>query len=304
MLKYIMLNSKKCVKIASYNKGGMLMAFTISGFSDEIDENIDLQFQTLNDLKIGYFEPRGINGKNISTLNDDEVKTLVGKMKEYNIKASSIGSPIGKIGIEDDFEAHLELLKRVCDIAHSLEVGFIRIFSFYIPDGQQEKYRDRVLEQMVRMTECARAEGIILLHENEKGIYGDIPERCLDVLKSVDSPSLRAVFDPANFVQCGVESVSKAFDMLKDFVVYMHIKDSDRNNVVVPAGEGAGEVEAVLKKLKASGYNGFLSLEPHLGTFAGLRALEKSDDMMKLEKASAKTFALAYNTLINILERI
>ena len=154
------------------------------------------------------------------------------------------------------------------------------------------------------MTETAKREGVVLLHENEKDIYGDIPSRVLDVLTSVNSESLRAVFDPANFVQCGVESVEGAFDLLREFVVYMHIKDSDRNNVVVPAGQGSGDVEAILKKLKASGYDGFLSLEPHLGTFAGLRALEKSDDMMKLEKASEKTFKIARDALYNIIERI
>ena len=280
------------------------MAFIISGFSDEIDSNIDVQFESISALGIKYFEPRGINGKNVSELTPDEVSNLAEKMKQYGIKASSIGSPIGKIDINGDFEAHCETLKTLCDTAHKLETGYMRIFSFFLPQGEAEKYRGKVLEQMGKMTEIAEKEGIVLLHENEKDIYGDIPERCLDVLKSVNSKNLRAVFDPANFVQCGVEDNAAAFDMLSDYVVYMHIKDSRRDNVVVPAGEGAGQIETILKKLKAKNYNGFLSLEPHLGTFAGLRALEKSDDMMKLEKASSKTFKIAHDALLEIIERI
>ena len=280
------------------------MSFIISGFSDEIDEKIDVQFEAITRLGIKYFEPRGIDGKNISTLSKEEVSALRDKMDKFGIKVSSIGSPIGKIEITDAFDPHIELLKKVCDTAHALDTGFIRVFSFFVPEGQAEKYRDEVISRMIKMTETAKSEGVVLLHENEKDIYGDIPSRVLDVLTSVNSESLRAVFDPANFVQCGVESVEGAFDLLRKFVVYMHIKDSDRNNVVVPAGQGAGDVEAILKKLKISGYNGFLSLEPHLGTFAGLRALEKSDDMMKLEKASEHTFKIARDALYNIIERI
>lgn len=280
------------------------MAFIISGFSDEIDSDIDIQLESMASLGIKYFEPRGINGKNISALTSSEVSDLVPKMERYGIKASSIGSPIGKIDIEDEFSPHLELLKTLCDTAHRLDTKYMRIFSFFVPEGQAEKWRNKVIEQMGKMADVAEGEGITLLHENEKDIYGDIPERCLDVLKSVNSKNLRAVFDPANFVQCGVADNAEAFDMLSDYIVYMHIKDSRRDNVVVPAGDGDGKIEEILKKLKARGYDGFLSLEPHLGSFAGLRALEKSDDMMKLEKSSLKTFRVAHDALLEIIERI
>ena len=298
-----MQNSKKCVILATYWED-MIMAFIISGFSDEIDDSIDVQFQTLNALGIEYFEPRGIDGKNVSTLNHAEAKALRSKMDSYSIKASSIGSPIGKIDIEDDFASHLELLKRLCDTAHTLDTRFMRIFSFYVPKGRADEYREKVLEQMSKMTELAKREDIVLLHENEKDVYGDLPERCLDLFENIKSEHFKAVFDPANFVQCGVSDVPAAFDLLSENVVYMHIKDSKRDGTVVPAGEGDGGVEKILRRLKSLGYNGFLSLEPHLGTFSGLRALEKSDDMMKLEKASAKTFGLAHSSLLTILERI
>ena len=76
--------------------------FMISGFSDEIDANIDVQFSVLNKLGIKYFEPRGINGKSIAALTDDEVAELKAKMDECGIKASSIGSPVGKVKITDE----------------------------------------------------------------------------------------------------------------------------------------------------------------------------------------------------------
>lgn len=279
--------------------------FIISGFADEIDSNIIKQFEHLNTLNIGYFEPRGINGKNISELNDDEVKELKETMDKYGIKVSSIGSPIGKQGINDDFSEHMALLERTVKTAKALDVKYIRIFSFYIPEGEKaENYKDEVIRRMKIMTEYAKENDIILLHENEKGIYGDIAVRCLEVLQAVDSQNLRAVFDPANFVQCGQVTYPEAFEMLKPYVVYMHIKDAEKDGTVVPAGYGIGNVEKILTELYNNGYVGFLSLEPHLGNFNGLQNLELDDDMMKLEDSTPDKFTLAYKSLMKIVDKI
>lgn len=278
--------------------------FTISGFSDEIDEKISVQFGHLNKLGIEYFEPRGINGVNIADIDDVQLEELKNDMKKYGIKVSSIGSPIGKIGINDEFEPHLEKLERVIHIAKELGTKYIRVFSFFIPEGEDAgKYRDEVIRRMTAMCEVAEREGVVLLHENEKNIYGDVAERCLDIFESVKSPALKGVFDPANFVQCGETTYPKAFGMLKEHIVYMHIKDALANGEVVPAGYGTGEVESIIKALYESGYEGFLSLEPHLGSFNGLEGLEIEDDMLKLAKSTPEKFTLAYESLNKILEK-
>lgn len=279
--------------------------FIISGFSDEIDEKITAQFEHLNKLGISYFEPRGINGTNIADIDDDELQELKKNMEKYQIKVSSIGSPIGKIGINDAFEPHLELLKRVIHIAKELGTKYIRVFSFFIPEGEDPSiYRDEVLRRMRAMCEIAEKEGVILLHENEKNIYGDVASRCLDIFENVKSTALKGVFDPANFVQCGEKVYPKAFNMLKEHIVYMHIKDALPNGEVVPSGYGAGEVEKVIKALHESDYNGFLSLEPHLGSFNGLDGLELDDTMLSLSASTPEKFTLAYESLKKILEKV
>lgn len=278
--------------------------FILTGFSDEIDEKVEVQFQTMKELGIPYFEARGIDGKNIADLTDEDVEMLCEKMKEYEMKSSSIGSPIGKISITEDFESHFQRFKRVVDSAKKLHTKYIRIFSFYIPDGQRpEVYRDEVFSRLRRMCEYARSQDVILLHENEKDIYGDTIERCTDLMREFHSEYFKAVFDPANFVQCG-ENAKEAFLKLKPYIAYMHIKDATGDGEVVPAGVGRGEIPFILRELKRDGYEGFLSLEPHLGSFSGLENLEIDDKMMKLEKSSAKTFIHAYNALKEIIERI
>lgn len=277
----------------------------ISGFSDEIDSNIDIQFEVLGKLGIKYFEPRGINGKNISELCDEEVISLKEKMDKAGIKVSSIGSPIGKIKLSDDFEAHFELFKRVCRTAKMLESKYIRMFSFY-HDGEEwtEEERNEVFEKLEKMIEYAKKEGIVLLHENEKDIYGDNAERCEDLMKNLYCDNFKAVFDCANFVQCG-QCTLEAFEKLEKYIEYMHIKDAKKEDgTVVPAGKGDGNMEYILKTLFSKGYDGYLSLEPHLGSFEGLAALEIDDKMENLPKGGEGTFTVAYNALCRILKEV
>lgn len=280
--------------------------YKISGFSDEIDSSVDVQFKALNKLGISYFEPRGIDGKNISELSDDEINTLKAKMRKYGIKVSSIGSPIGKIKISDDFDNHFKTFKRVVEIAKILDSRYVRIFSFYPQNVGQwtQEQRQAVFARIQMMVDYAKKKDVVLLHENEKDIYGDTAARCLDLMQHFYCDNFKLVFDPANFIQCG-QNTKIAFDMLKDYIEYMHIKDANLSDgEVVPAGLGDGNLEYILKGIFNNGYNGFLSLEPHLGSFEGLSNLELTDDMLKLPKGGEGSFTLAFNALMKILENI
>lgn len=282
-----------------------MMYQKISGFADEIAEDIKTQFAVLNKLNIGFFEPRGVDGKNISELTDQEVAALKQQMDQAGIRVSSIGSPIGKVKVSDDLEAHFEQFKRVVAIAKKLDVKFIRVFSFFHDGGEWTKEeRDIVLSNLKRMSAYAAENDVILLHENEKEIYGDNAARCLDLMENLYCDHFKAVFDFANFVQCK-QDTKEAFEALKKYVAYIHIKDAKfEDGSVVPAGLGDGNVEEILRELFRDGYDGFLSLEPHLGSFKGLENLEMGDLMSDLPEGGEGTFTLAYNALKNILDRI
>lgn len=278
----------------------------ISGFSDEISEITKEQFEALNKFGIHYFEPRGIDGKNISTLTEKEMHDLRKLMDEYGIKVSSIGSPIGKIKVTEDFEAHFEVFKNVVKAAKILGTKYIRVFSFYHEKDTDwtEEEREEVFRCVKILVEYAKKEDVILLHENEKHIYGDTADRCLELMKEFYGPNFKAIFDPANFVQSG-EDTKRAYAMLKPYIAYMHIKDAmSGKGDVVPAGHGDGNVEYILSDLFASGYDGFLSLEPHLGNFKGFADLEIDAKAQDKVFGGEEAFALAHNSLLTILERI
>lgn len=278
-----------------------MSSFILSAFADEIDQDLKIQMDVLDDHDIKYIEMRGVNGNNLTTYSLEEVREIKKQLDDRGFKLSAVGSPIGKIKITDDFAPHLDLFKHTLEIAHILESKYIRLFSFYMVSEDYSPYRDEVMERMNAFVETAKGSGITLLHENEKGIYGDTPENCLDILETINSPSLRATFDPANFVQCDVDTAS-AIRLLSPYVEYLHIKDAlYKDHSVVPAGMGDGKIKEVLTFLKEKGFSGFLSLEPHLAAFEGSSDLELDDKFKNLPKGGPKTFAIAVNALKKVL---
>ncbi|MDP9373674.1 MAG: sugar phosphate isomerase/epimerase, partial [Chloroflexota bacterium] len=240
--------------------------WTLTGFADEISPDLDEQLATLAAEGMRYLEFRGVWGKNVLKLSDDELARVRAGLARAGVDVSSIGSPIGKIAITDDFAPHLAAFERALHVARVLDAPYIRIFSFFIPAGEDPaRYREEVLERLGRIVRAAEGSDVTLVHENEKEIYGDIPARCLDLLTAIDSPRLRAAWDPANFVQCGVRPHPEGYEGLRPLIAYVHVKDALLGSgQVVPAGQGDGQLRETIAALRESGFDGFFSLEPHL----------------------------------------
>jgi sugar phosphate isomerase/epimerase len=268
--------------------------FLLSGFADEIAPDRHQQIATLKETGVGYLELRGIDGKGVLDLSAAEIDVLRSELDEAGIKVSAIGSPIGKVAIRSDLEEHFERFKVAVERAVQFDTPNIRVFSFYYKDEEPAACRDAVLAQFERMVSYSADNGCTLLHENEKGIYGDVPERCLDLVQSVDHANLRLIFDPANFIQCGVRAKDEAWPLLASHVVYFHIKDVEAvSGRVVPAGCGDAGVEEILRQAAGAGFVGFLSLEPHL----------KADDV-DYGGSGVERFVIAVGALRGVLGRL
>ena len=245
----------------------------IYAFSDEAASSLDGQIAAMKRNRLDGTEIRGVDGESVSGISAQKAKEILHRLKEEGLRVWSVGSPIGKISLEgDDFAAHLEKLRHTLEIARILECGNLRMFSFYLPKvARPEDCRNEVIDRLGRMAEMAEDAGIALCHENEKGIYGDSAARCAEILDAV--PSLRCVFDPANFIQCG-QDVPEAWALLGRRTFYMHIKDALADGTVVPAGKGTGHLGDILRDY-ISGGGQAVTVEPHLRVFDGLAGLEK-----------------------------
>ncbi|HAM25317.1 MAG TPA: xylose isomerase [Microbacteriaceae bacterium] len=258
--------------------------WTLTGFGDEIDKDPVVQVAVLQALGASHIEVRSAWGTNIVELSAEQLDALAAVFAERGMGVSAIASPIGKVDVGLSVEHEVTRLGAAIAAAHRLDSRYIRLFSFYRAEGTDAaSIRDGVLTRMRALADLAEREGVILLHENEKDIYGDTPERVLDVIESVGSANLRVAWDNANFVQVGVTPFTDAYAMLRPHFEYLQVKDAvAATSAVVPAGEGDGQLLETLTALRDDGYSGFASLEPHLadvtamGGFSGPSAFGRA----------------------------
>ncbi len=238
----------------------------LSAFSDEYADGLQEQCKALNDFGIGYMEIRGVDGKNVSALSKAEVKKAKEVLNNYGIKISSIGAPLGKIKLDGDLNDHLEIAKRIFETANGLGTKNVRIFSFYLPKSKtREDCKEQVLYGLEKLVKLSREYGITLCHENEALIYGESPEKCLEILEHFGG-ELKAVFDMGNFVLDGYEPIY-AYKLLKNHIEYFHIKDALYAGAIVPAGKGEAKIKEILDDYKTTGKkDAFITLEPHNGS--------------------------------------
>jgi len=258
--------------------------YLLSGFTDEITQDLTTQLESMKKLDMHYMEMRGVDGNNLIFHTKDKVKEIKERLDEAGVKLSALGSPLGKIGIGDSFENHFEEFKRAVEIAHKMESKNIRMFSFYVPEGKGNSYKEQVFDRLGQFVDYAKANDVVLLHENEKGIYGEMAAECLELMNAFGGKHFKAIFDFANFVQAKQDTL-EAYKLLKQYIAYIHVKDAIwETGQVVPAGMGDGNVEAILKDLYANGFSGFLSLEPHLFNFTGFAGLERDKDKWREQR--------------------
>jgi len=249
----------------------------LSAFADEVTEDFKAQVEFLAGEKVGYIEPRFINKKNIMDLSKGELDEARKMVRDHGLKVSAIGSPIGKVKLDEPFEPHLDKFKHAVDLALFFETPFIRMFSYYAPEGKDiNDYREQVMERMAAKVEVLADADVTMVHENEAHIYGHTADNCVDLVKTIDSPKLRLVYDPANFVwgEKMTNNVEVCWPVMKPYVVHIHIKDWKLGAADVGSipGEGDGQIKELLTELAAINYDGCMTMEPHLqkgGQFGG-----------------------------------
>lgn len=246
----------------------------LSAFADEYCSDLRGQVEALQSFGIGHIELRFLDGKNVSQLTAQEATESCRVLEDGGIRVSALGSPVGKFRLEENFDTHLELVRRVYENANILKTDKIRMFSFYPRPGEtREQCRQEVLDKLNILVELADSFGLKLCHENEAGLYGESPEQCLELMEAFGG-RLKTVFDMGNYTLGGYEPWPHGYELLKDYIAYFHIKDALAAGAIVPAGLGEAKIREILHA--HSDYTGrpvLLSLEPHLQTFDGLNKL-------------------------------
>lgn len=276
----------------------------LSAFADEYSSNFTEQLEGMRSFGIGHIEVRGVDGKNVSVLTADEVKEAKKKLDFFGVKASAIGSPIGKITLDGDISGHFDMAKRVFETACELDAKYVRMFSFYAPEGKNiVDLKGEVFDRLAELSAIAKSHGVVLCHENEAKIYGDVPSRCREIYDAFGG-DIKTVFDMGNYVLEGVDPYPTAYELLRDSIAYFHIKDALSEGAIVPPGKGEAKIKEILTAhANSSSEDFFVSIEPHLQLFSGLNALvgRKFDNPYKYN-SEKEAFTDAVNKLKEILQ--
>ena len=275
----------------------------LSAFADEYTDGFAEQLLAMREFGITHIELRHADKKNVSVLTADEVKEIKKMLDASGIGVSSIGSPLGKITLDGDMDEHLETARRVFETANTVGAKFVRMFSFYAPEGKEvTQMKGEVYDALEKLVLLARAHGVTLCHENEAKIYGDVPERCREIIDHFGG-ELKCVFDMGNFVLEGVDPYPAAYELLKKDIAYFHIKDALAAGAIVPPGKGEAKIREILAAHREYAKEDFfVSLEPHLQLFSGLNALVGRSFENPYQYADAKSaFADAVTKLKELI---
>lgn len=282
-----------------------MLRFRLSAFADEAADSLDDQLAVLEQENIPCLELRGADGKNCADLTLEEADRIRQKLDAHGIELSAFGSPYGKYPIQEPFEPHMEKFRHGLALCKHLGCTRIRMFSFFVPENEIDRWEQEVFDRLEQMLDAAEKAGMKLLHENEKGIYGYSHRNCRHLMDRFED-RMGFIFDPANFLQCGIDTM-EAFELLRDRITYLHIKDALRaNGIEVRAGCGDGNIPELLKRLNARRTGDMiLTLEPHLTAFSGFGTLQ-SEKLKGMEHYASQreSFHAACDALKGILAEI
>ena len=273
---------------------------TISAFADEIGPDLKLQMDTCRASGVKCIDVRAIDDKNVSQMTVPEASEYKRRLDDRGFTVPCIGSPIGKIRMDEDFDAHLELLRHCGAVATAFGTNLIRVFSFYASRGANiADEREAVMDRLGAMVRVAESDDLILMLENEKRIYGAKPEGTRDILTTIRSDRLKGIFDPANYVEEGVAPYDDGWAAgLDELTDYFHIKDILTGaETCVPAGEGHGQLPQIFADLKARDWCGYMALEPHMaasGQFSGFTGPDLFARAAAAMKGLCERVGLAY----------
>lgn len=260
----------------------------ISGIADEAGKDIETQIRAHKVLGWTAIELRMIDGKNAAAdLPEEAFKAAADKIEEFGLQVTGFASAIGNWSrnICGDFAQDVNELKTAIPRMQRFGTKFIRTMS-WVGDGVPEKeWRDEVIRRYRELARIAEDGGVFLAHENCTGWAGECAANQCQLLDAVNSENLTVLFDIGNTVAYGYDPWAY-YQGVKDLIRYIHIKDCRVNpkggksaDFTYP-GEGDARVRDILTDFIASGYDGVISIEPHVAAIAHDSSITPTPDKM------------------------
>ena len=260
----------------------MTPCFDLGIITDELTQDLHEALEFLSNYRLPWCELREVWGRNIVGLPQADLDRAKAALAQRGIRVSSIASPIfkwnlpgmrAKDGVGRDFAtAYTErdadtLLDQVFKVADLFDTRNVRIFSYWRV-AEPEKAFSMISDRLVKAAQLAQRNGILLLVENEHACNIGTGAELGRLLREVNSPNLRGIWDPGNAFVLGETSFPDGYGQVKGLFPHMHIKDVRKNEQSgqlewMPVGGGSIDYKGQFEALRRDGYGGTMSLETH-----------------------------------------
>ena len=285
----------------------------LTGIADEASQDIEQQIKATKELGWNAIESRFINGKNIHDISEDEFEQVCDALDGSGVFINAFGSAIGNWGkdVRDDFFITEQEIGRAIPRMKALGAKFVRIMSYKVLDQDNQLVEERIRRLRV-IVDSFSSEGITAVHENCMNYGGMSWQHTMELIEAV--PNLKLVFDTANPAFNRDRSKEREpwqdpwefYNQVKEHIAYVHIKDclnpkpeSNNQEVYVYPGEGDGCVQEIITDLKAIGYDGGISIEPHLAA-----VFHDADSQNKTDQDPKEIYVRYGKHLMEILREI
>ena len=266
----------------AYTRGGHKVVLERLGIiTDEVSDDLNEGLDFAAKHGLSHVEIRSVGGSNVLSLGDDEIVSIRQRVHEHGLFVSCLASPVFKCALHparviargDMFGAsegtvlqHFLLLERALTVARLLGTNKIRVFSFW-REQDPSSCAQEISRHLTRASEMAESAGVTLLLENEPTCNGGFAGEIADIIRTVNSPSLSALWDPGNEVYGGKESPLEGYCRVRSVIKHVHLKDARINSAghpeCLPIGRGSVPFAKQLAMLVDDGYQGLFTLEPH-----------------------------------------
>jgi len=248
-----------------------------TGISDEAGQPIDVQIKAHKELGWDYLEIREVDKENLTLMGDAKFEEVYRAVSESGLKVSCFGGAVGNWAtkISGDFKKDVDEVKRAIPRMKKFNTKYLRVMSW--PNDKENPWTDEewgkeAIRRSKELSKLAEDADIILVHENCSG-WAARTEKMERIYNEVNSPAFKLMFDTGNVVAYNDGNSFENYKRLKPFIEYVHIKDYkkvDGSSRATYPGEGEGKVKEVIADLQATGYEGFVSIEPHMASVVHL----------------------------------
>ncbi len=243
----------------------------LSGISDEAGYALKDQIKAHRELGWDFLDLRVVDGVNLTAVSDAKFEEIYGAVTDSGLKVSGFSSGICCWGrsVKDDFQLDIDDMKRAIPRMQRLGTKYIRIMSCPHDESAgilEEEHKRETFRRIKDLVKMAVDGGVVMVHEHGgAGWTRSDPDRMIELYEAMDSPGIKLLLDTANFK--GPDAGDKSwntYQRIKDVIGYVHLKDRIDDETCTWIGEGIIPISKLLKAMVEDGYDGFVSMEPHI----------------------------------------